>query len=300
MPSSPPGQDIEVRVDALVKSARGAWGDFVAWRRTRLGLRGMLLYVLAGPLALASIVSLAQGELGAALAAGSAFGLIAGGGFLNRRGLLEELVTSERRYTRSRDLPHRYLGALAVAAGTSVGAIAAVGHDLWVGAAFGLLALAGFHLSYGLPPLRSVIAPKHPVVRDKPLQQALAQAEGRLLTIEKAALRIGNRELEQRLQRIAAQGRAILEQIVARPDERFRARKFLNVYLEGAEQVASRYARTHRLVRGQQLEDNFRNVLVEIETVFDRQLGRLAEHDVFDLDVQIEVLRKQLEREGIT
>ena len=129
---------------------------------------------------------------------------------------------------------------------------------------------------------------------------SLAEAELRILAIEKAALRIGNRELEQRLHRIAGQGRAVLEQVVARPEERFRARKFLNVYLEGAERVASRYAQTHRLARGQELEQNFRNVLTEIETVFGRQLNRLAEHDVFDLDVQIEVLRKQLEREGIT
>ncbi len=300
MPSRPHSQHTELRVDALLQAAREARDHFQAWRRSRLGLRGMLLYVLAVPLALAGVVALAGGHLAQALAAGSAFGLVVAGGFLNRRGLVEELVAPERRYTRSWDLPHKYLAALVVAAGTGLAAFGAVGHGPLVSLVFALLSLGGFHLAYRLPRPQALFGPRRPAVRDKALGRALAQAERRILAIEKAALRLGNRELEQRLNRIAGQGRAILEQVVARPDERFRARKFLNVYLEGAERVASRYARTHPVARGRELEENFRNVLVEIEAVFERQLKRQAEHDAFDLDVQIEVLRRQLEREGIT
>lgn len=290
----------ELRVDALLKATRDARDNFFAWRRSRLGLRGTLLYLLAAPLPFAAIISLAQGNFSAAIAAGTAFGLISTGAFLNRRGILEELVAPERRFTRSWDLPHKYLAALSVAAGTMLAAYGAVGQDALVSVTFGLLAVMGFHMAYRLPRLQAVLGTPHQFVSDKPLQKALAEAELRILAIDKSALRLGNRELEQRLQRIAGQGREILEQIVAHPDERFRARKFLNVYLEGAERVASRYSKTHRLARGRELEQNFRNVLIEIETVFARQLKQLAEHDIFDLDVQIEVLRKQLKREGIT
>ena len=300
MPSRPGSQGAEPRADALLRAARDARAHLSTWRRSRLGLRGTLLYVLAAPLAFATVVSLAKGSFSAAVTAAAAFGLVAGGGYLTRRGILEELVAPDRRFTRALGLPYKYLAALSVAAGTVLAAYGAVGQNAMVSGAFGLLAFAGFHLRYRLPrPLAAFGAPRS-AVHDKTLQKALAQAELRILAIEKAAFRIGNLELEQRLQRIAAQGRAILDQIVARPDERFRARKFINVYLEGAERVASRYARTHRLVQGRELEQNFRTVLVEIESVFGRQLERLAEHDVFDLDVQIEVLRKQLEREGIT
>ena len=300
MPSRPHGPGTDARVDAIFRAARDARDGFLAWRRSRLGLRGALLYVLAVPLAMAAIISLAKGNLSQAVAAGAGFGLITAGAFLNRRGMVEELVSPGRRFTRTRDLPHKYLGALAVATGTFASAFGAVGQGALVSGAFALLAVAGIHMAYRLPRPQSVLRRPGNTVPDKTLRQALAQAEGRILAIEKAALRIGNRELGQRLQRIAGQGRAVLDQIVARPEERFRARKFLNVYLEGAERVASRYARTHRLVQGRDLEQNFRNVLVDIEAVFGRQLGRLAESDVFDLDVQIDVLRKQLEREGIT
>jgi len=300
VPSRPHSQASELRIDTLLRAARDARDNFQAWRRARLGLRGTLLYVLATPLALAGIVALASGHLAQALAAGSAFGLVVLGAWLNRRGIVEELLAPERRYTRSWDLPHKYLAALAVGTGTGVAAYGAVGHGPMVSLVFALLSLVGFHLAYRLPNLRKLLATRRPSVPDRNLGKALAQAEHRILAIEKSALRLGNRELEQRLQRIAAQGRAILEQIAARPEERFRARKFLNVHLEGAERVASRYARTHPVARGRELEQNFRNVLVEIEAVFERQLKRQSEQDVFDLDVQIEVLRKQLEREGIT
>lgn len=300
MPSSEKGQGTTAHLDAVLLTARELRDRLQSWRRSRVGLRGALLYVLASPLALAAIVFLAKGSLFAALTAGSAFGLVVLGGALNRRAILEELVASRRRFAPRWRVPVRYLAALSLGTGTALAAYGAVGQGAAVSLAFGALAVFGFHLSYRLPRPQAVLGAPHPAVRDEGLRRALAEAEGRILTIEKAALQVGNRELEQRLKRIAAHGRAVLEHIVARPDERFRARKFLNVYLEGAERVASRYARTHRLVRGRQLEQNFRNVLGEIERVFERQLEQLSEHDVFDLDVQIEVLRKQLEREGIT
>ena len=49
-----------------------------------------------------------------------------------------------------------------------------------------------------------------------------------------------------------------------------------------------------------ELEDNFRRVLGTIETVIDEQKQKLAENNVNDLDVQIEVLQLQLEKEGVT
>jgi len=300
MPYSAKNQGATAHLDTLMGTARELRDRFQAWRRSRVGLRGALLYVLASPLALAAIVFLAKGRLFEALAAGAAFGLVAVAGVLNRRAILEALVTPPRRFVHRRRVPVKYLAALSLGAGTALAAQGAVGQGAAVSLAFGVLAVVGFHLSYRLPTPRAVMGSPRPAVRDEGLRRALAEAEGRILAIETAALQIGNQELEQRLRRIVGHGRAVLEHIVARPDERFRARKFLNVYLEGAERVASRYARTHRQVRGRQLEQNFRNVLGEIERVFERQLEQLSEHDVFDLDVQIEVLRKQLEREGIT
>jgi len=72
------------------------------------------------------------------------------------------------------------------------------------------------------------------------------------------------------------------------------------VYLEGAQRVSEGYARTHSKLESGELEDNFRRVLDSIEQVFAQQQARLLEDDALDLDVQIEVLQKQLQQEGVT
>jgi hypothetical protein len=273
---------------------------FTAWRRRRLGLRGTLLYLLPLPLPLAAVVALASGDFGAAVFALAAFSALVGGAYLNRRALREQLLAPERRFSRAASIPYGYLAAALVAAGTAIAASGVVGHDTLVSATFALLAAVGFHLSYPLPTPRNPLRRPEREPADARVRSALEKAEGRILAIELAAEGIGNPELEQRLRRIASQGRGILEIIAERPAELFGARKFLNVYLEGADRVASRYVQTHRVSRSRVLESNFRNVLVEIENVFEHQRTLLLERDVDDLDIQIEVLRKQLEHEGIS
>ncbi len=131
-------------------------------------------------------------------------------------------------------------------------------------------------------------------------RRALEDAEDRLLAIERSALAIGNLELQQRLLSIAREGHAILAQLAERPALLQRLRRFLIVYLEGAERVATGYARTHRVMRGGVLEAKFRSVLVQIESAFRRQRQALREDGLTDLDIQMDVLRRQLQREGLS
>jgi hypothetical protein len=279
--------------------ARDLHARFTGWRRRRLGLRGALLYLLPLPLPLAGVAALAGGDFGGAVASFGAFAALLGAAVLNRRGLREQLLAPERRYTEPPSPLHGYLAAFLVATGTAVAAAGAVGHGLLVSLAFAALAGTGFHLAYPLPAPRRLLRHAERVPADERVRAALQRAEGRILAIELAAEGIGNTELEARLRRVAQAGRGILALIAERPAELARARKFLNVYLEGAERVASRYVRTHRLSRSGALESSFRNVLAQIEAVFEHQRTQLLAHDVDDLDVQIAVLRRQLEREGL-
>lgn len=278
---------------------RASGERLAAWRRRRLGLRGVLVHVLSLPLLLAAPGALASGNFVAALASASAFGLCFLGARLNRRALMERLIAPERRYTRASPFPRHYLAALLVSAGTGLVAHSAVGHQGLVSLGFAVLAAVGFHLAYRLPAPSELVSAARVAVANQPLRRALEQAEGQLLSIEKAALQIGNRELEQRLHEIAVQGKEIIRMLEQRPADLFRIRRFLVVHLEGAERVAVSYARSHRIARGGALEQNFRKVLAQIESAFRRQREQLLNQDLSELDVQIEVLRRQLQSEGI-
>ncbi len=62
------------------------------------------------------------------------------------------------------------------------------------------------------------------------------------------------------------------------------------MYLDGARSVTEGYAKTHKKGASEELEANFRNVLVTIEDVFAEQQAKLLQNNELDLDVQIEVL----------
>jgi hypothetical protein len=264
--------------------------------------RLVLLWLLSAPLALAAVSALGAGQLAGFLGDSLGWALIAAAIVLTRRSLADQGKTRERRFSprfsRYWRLPLKNLAAAALGLGTAVAAAVGAGHGLAVGIAFGAIAVLGYHLVFRLEPMRVGDRLAAGDKEARAVAEALAEAEGRLITIERAAAAIGNPELRLRLGRIAGQGRGMLEQIAERPSDLRRARRFLTVFLEGAEQVSDGYVRTHRHADSPELEQNFRNVLVSIEDQFARQRERLRQADVLDLDVQIEVLKKQLEQEG--
>jgi hypothetical protein len=264
-------------------------------------IRAWLLWIFSSPLLLAALSALAAGRLEGFLADASAWVLVALAALLTRRSSRPEPIIERRFSRRGRRwrLPLRNLAAASLAAGTCVGAVFGIGHPLGVGIGFAAVAVLGYHLAYGLQPMW--VGERFPALdkESEAVIEALAEAEDRLIKIERAAEAIGNRELSQRLARIADLGRGILAQIAERPSDLRRARRFLAVFLEGAEQVSNGYARTHRHADSAELEQNFRAVLITIEEQFQRQRERLREADILDLDVQIEVLKKQLDQEGI-
>jgi 5-bromo-4-chloroindolyl phosphate hydrolysis protein len=262
-------------------------------------VRALLLWAFSSPLLFGAVTALAAGRFDGFIADGLAWSLIALAAVLTRRASLTRAATEHRRFGRRWRLPHRNLAAALLAAGTGTAAVLGVGYGLAVGIGFAAVAVLGYHMTYGLEPMR--VGERLPA-EDKEARAviaALAEAEDRLINIERAAGSITNRELSDRLARIADLGRGILAQIAERPSDLRRARRFLTVFLEGAEQVSDGYARTHRHADSAELEQNFRAVLMTIEEQFRNQRERLREADVLDLDVQIEVLKKQLEQEGV-
>ena len=146
-------------------------------------------------------------------------------------------------------------------------------------------------------PVRSATLPRGE--EGDEIHAMLAGAEEKILAIAAANSRIANRELSQRLDKIVDKSRQILDVLDDEPSKLRQARRFLNTYLTGAQRVAEGYARTHTRADSLELEDNFRNVLITIEDTFQQQHARLLENEVLDLDVEIEVLKTQMEKEGI-
>lgn len=261
--------------------------------------KGRLLWLLPLPLIPAAVLALASGQVGVLLADSTAYALYVTGAMLARRGFQDEAEYHRRRLASAPWPPFKTLAALTIASATLVTAWLGADHTLAAGIAFGIGAFAAFALVYGLDPRRSKTVPVRAGVDPDEARRLLHEAERKVAAIEQARQRIGHPELRERLERIAALARAILQEIERDPADLRRARRFLTSYLDGAQRVATGYADTHPHGGNHQLEDNFRRVLSTIEEVFAAQYARLQENDLRQLDVQIEVLETQLKREGL-
>jgi len=260
----------------------------------------LLLWICAAPLPAAALLSLPAGHFPQFIAAVIGLALLALAWVLARHDATDT-PPSPRSFVRPWWRRWRWatlnLAGLAVAAATA--SIAGIGlrYSPEIALAFAAVALVGFHLVYGFEPWwvrRLDLEPLSPAIA-----ATLAAAEERLAHLDHVATAITAPELAARLRRIAALGRDILVRLAARPAEVQRARRFLAVFIEGAERVSEGYARAQRQGESGALEADFRALLIAIEDHFHRQREQLQDYDIQDLDLQIEVLQRQLARENV-
>lgn len=271
--------------------------------RPKVLWRGLLLYILAFPLLPAAIFSLMDGDPVEALARGAGFVLSMSAATFIRKGIrLDNEAQRRRLRRRASTVQYRMIGAVLVSIGIFI--VAWLGmpdrYGLLDSVLWALAVLVGCYLYYDFDPARKDPEIAAVGITTEELVELLDEAEGRLQSIENSSRRIHNIEFKDRLRRIVNEARTILDTIEKDPVDARRARKFLKVYLDGAQQVTEGYAKTHTEGEGHALEDNFRRVLTTIETVIAEQQRKLEENNLSDLDVNIEVLQMQLEKEGVT
>ena len=265
---------------------------------------GLLLYFLPLPLIPAAVIALGSGEIIAALANAAALALTFVGATFIRRGLGLQAAANKRAWKRrASPKPYRLIGSVMVSVAMFLVAWLGVtsngGNGLIVSILFAMATLLGCYLYYDFDAsARQNDVPLVGITTEE-LIDLLDEAEDRIEAIERAGKSIKNTEFRDRLRRITQEARKITAAIEDDPTDARRARKLLKVYLDGAQQVTEGYARMHAAEDTEQLEDNFRRVLTTIETVIAEQQQKLLENNVSELDVQIEVLQMQLEKEGV-
>ena len=272
-------------------------------KKTAKGLlhssRGLLLYILPLALIPASILSFINGNFLLIITniSGCAAYLLAAS--LLRKGIAAEKEYQDKKITLAPKWPLKTFAALIVAITTAGVALIGAGNSFFVSIAFGLGALAGMGLLYGLDPRQEkMIAGSHGYTAEE-ISETIDEAEAQISGIEQANRQINNRSFNQRIRVICEHAREIVNMLEEDPGDIRRARKFLNTYLSGALKVTEGYADMQRKHQAEQLTENFENVLHTIESVFIEQKQKLLEDDVLDLDVQIEVLAAQLKHEGV-
>jgi hypothetical protein len=265
--------------------------------------RAWLLRIAPLMLAVPLVWGLLSGNVADVVALAVGLVVIYLGTFLVESGLVKGAEYQARELANAPRPPRKLLGAIVVAIGVFACGLGASGAGVALSLLLGALAGIGCLMVYGMDPTRNKgLAPelaRKAGVKTEQVIEAVTKAEGKLRDIERLAGGLHNRELTDRLGRIVAQARAVLAQIEKDPSDLRRARRFLVTYLDGTRDVVRKYTEQQRDLAETELAANFRQVLGTIERVFTEQEQVLKRNETMDLEVQIEVLRTQLEREGV-
>lgn len=135
------------------------------------------------------------------------------------------------------------------------------------------------------------------------LEKALREGGGKLADLKKSVYAIQDTDVRRKGEDIVAITDKILKDIENDPKDLRQARQFLNYYLDTTLKIVRRYVELSRQsVLGADARETLAKAESSLETVrkaFEKQLAKLMEDDVMDLDTEIEVLERTIKMEGL-
>lgn len=286
--SPEPGQK---PADTSLKAAKR--GPFEGQVRTKAGGRVNFLFLAPLPLAVRAFF---LEPLGLGMTLG-AFGLLILAAWLTREGILAQEAYDARKIARRPAIPRKIFASVLTGAGLALAALAG-GHVLSA-VIFGLLGAVLHSFAFGFDPLKNKGMEGIDEFQTDRVARAVGEAENYLAGMKDAVLRAKDREVEARVDSFAATARDMFRTVENDPRDLTAARKFLTVYLMGARDAAVKFADIYARSRDAEARTKFLHLLDDLEANFTGKTQTLLVEDKSDLDIEIEVLRERLAREGV-
>jgi len=140
-------------------------------------------------------------------------------------------------------------------------------------------------------------------IKDKKLKNVLKEGQKKLRDMKTLSKKIPDYKIRNKVNQVHSAAVDIYENFKTDPRDIKRARTFLNYHLDAANTIITKYVQLkNRKTEIPELKETLINVETLLDTIkesFDRQLTRLLENDVMDLEVEVEVLKKTLHAEGL-
>ena len=167
------------------------------------------------------------------------------------------------------------------------------GESLGTGLFLGLISTIGYFLYYGFDPKTDKLENVGDISAEFVIQ-TLAESRAKLNSIEKEMSKIQDYQLKSKLQVAMDKAYEILNNIEKDPKDLRVARKFIIVYIDGIKKVIHSYTDLKEEEINPDTKARLTHLLHDVEQRFDKEILRLKRNNEFDLDVQIDVLQKQI------
>lgn len=258
-----------------------------------------MMFIAPFSMLIGGVIELVSGQPVDMLVELGGFALTLGGAVLLSEGLKAEAAYAERTIAKPPEIPRKLFAA--VATGLGVGLVAGFADQITVleGILFGGAALAAHLVAFGLDPMRAKGGAGSGDLEADRVARAIDRAEGTVEEILAAIRRTRDRALIDRVGALMTPVREVFRMVEEDPRDLSRARKFLGVYLIGARDATVKYAKLTERGPDAEARTEYEALLGDLETSFQNQQQVLLQDDRSALDVEIEVLRDRLQREGI-
>ncbi|TCK99382.1 5-bromo-4-chloroindolyl phosphate hydrolysis protein [Shimia isoporae] len=262
-------------------------------RRSRAGGRVNLLFIAPLPLIWKAFTSepIVMAQYLCALV------VLVMAAWMTRAGQEAHDAYDARKVARRPTLPRKILGSLLTAGGLALAGFA--GHGAFEALIFAILGF-GLHLfAFGPDPLRDKGMEGVDLHQTDRVARAVDEAEEHLRAMSDAISRAGDRTLEGRVERFQQAARALFRTVENDPRDLSSARRYLGVYLLGAKDATVKFADLYSRTRNLEARVEYEALLDDLEENFAARNQKLLLDDKSDLNIEIDVLRERLAREGV-
>ncbi|MFC2969678.1 5-bromo-4-chloroindolyl phosphate hydrolysis family protein [Acidimangrovimonas pyrenivorans] len=272
----------------------GAPNPFHGRRPTRVGGRANFLFI--APLVFA-VTAFWQPPVGLALDLGACATLLLAA-WLTRDGLRAQEAYEARTVARRPAIPRKIFGSVLTGLGLALGGFVPEG-GLVAPAIFAVLGGALHFGAFGPDPLKDKGMEGVDAFQTDRVARAVEEAEKHLSAIQDAIKRSGDRRLVARVESFIGTARKMFRTVENDPRDLTAARKYLGIYLIGARDATIKFAEIAARGHDAQARADYEALLDDLESNFTAQTTALLQDDKTDLDIQIDVLRERLQREGV-
>ena len=278
------------------KFSPGAGGKTsVHARRSKAGARVNFLFIV--PIAILLVAF--QSEPTAMFVKLMAFGDLMLAAWLTKEGLKAEDAYDARNVAKRPAIPRKIFGSVLTGTGLALAGLNVETMNLLHPVLFGILGTGLHFMAFGPDPMTDKGAEGIDSFQVDRVAKALDQAEEHLAAMADAIRRSGVPALDRRVRDFAETARGMFRVVEEDPRDLTAARRFLGVYLLGAKDATVQFADLYARSGNEEARKDYENLLDDLESSFSQKTEKLLLDDKSALDVEIEVLRERLEREGV-
>lgn len=228
----------------------------------------------------------------------AAFALLELAAWLTREGLIAQEAYEARNIARRPAIPRKLFGSVFTGAGLFAGGFVPEG-SLLNPIIFAVLGFLFHFFAFGPDPMRDKGMTGMDRAEGDRVARAVEEAEKHLAAMKDAIVRAKDRRLELRVERFSEAARSMFRRVENDPRDLTASRRYLGVYLLGARDATIKFADLYAQSRDPSAREAYEALLDDLETNFTARTQDLLLNDRTDLDVEIDVLRERLQREGV-